>query len=47
MKKKSEVAQKIIDHIKTLTINGNAVKFVRCDNAGEHNEIKNFVKGII
>ena len=42
MKKKSEVAQKIIDHIKILTINGNAFRFVRCDNAGEHNEIKRF-----
>ena len=42
LKKKSEVGKKVIDHIDSLIKNGKKVKFLRCDNAGEHNVLKAF-----
>lgn len=39
MKNKSEVTQNVVDHIESLTNNGKKVKFIRCDNAGEHNAL--------
>ena len=34
--KKSEVGPTVIDHIKSLHAHGQSVRFLRCDNAGEH-----------
>ena len=36
MKKKSEVARNVINHIQQLRNSNKQVKYLRCDNAGEH-----------
>ena len=39
MKKKSEVTQNVVDHVESLKNSGKKVRFIRCDNAGEHNAL--------
>ena len=39
MKRKNEVASKVIELIEYIQKNGKYVKYLRCDNAGEHNAL--------